>query len=92
MTNVIIKEELHKYIDGGDDKLLKMMYALIREYKYDDITDEDIKELERRTSNRKSCKSKTYSWQEAKDMITGKTGTLECDALINKAKKVNLYY
>ncbi len=31
-----IREKLHQYIDGGDNKLLKLMYAVAREYNEDD--------------------------------------------------------
>ena len=73
MSTVIIKEELHKYIDQSDDKLLKMIYALVREYQHEELSIRNITDLENRTAKRKSGESKTYNWQEAKNMITGKT-------------------
>lgn len=75
MSTIIIKEELHKYIDKGDDKLLKMIYALVREYQHDELNIADIAELENRTAKRKSGESKTYDWQQAKNIITGNTNT-----------------
>jgi hypothetical protein len=53
------------------------MYALAKEYTGEDdfeyrFSDEEIKFLEDRKMKRLSGESKTYSWQEAKDIITGK--------------------
>lgn len=77
MTAENIRQKLHQYIDKGDEKLLKLMYAVAREYNEDDdfeyeFSEEDIKLFEERRTKRLSGESKTYSWKEAKDMITGK--------------------
>lgn len=37
MNTVDIKNRLHREIENGDTRLLKMMYALIREYKDESI-------------------------------------------------------
>lgn len=77
MENVIIKEELHKYIDAGDEKLLKIMYAVAKEYTETDdedeyeLTDEQIQELDRRREMYLNGQSKGYSWSDAKKIITG---------------------
>ncbi len=73
MDTVILKQELHKFIDEGDDKILKMVYALVREYVNDDLTQIEIAQLEERTARRKSGESKLYNWEEAKEIINGKT-------------------
>lgn len=72
-----IRQKLYQYVDKGDDKLLKLMYALAKEYTREDdfeyaFSDEEIKLLEDRRVKRLSGESKTYSWQEAKDIVTGK--------------------
>lgn len=72
-----IRQKLHQYIDKGDEKLLKLMYAVAKEYNGEDdfeyeFTDEEIKGFEERRAKRLSGESKTYSWQEAKNIITGK--------------------
>ena len=72
-----IRQKLHQYIDKGDEKLLKLMYAIAKEYTEDDdfeyeFTDEEIKQFEERRAKRLSGESKTYSWQDAKAIITGK--------------------
>lgn len=73
MNTVILKEKLHQYIDDSDDKLLKIMYAIAKEYNEDDnIDDADISLLESRREKRLSGESKLYSWADAKQMITVK--------------------
>ncbi len=72
-----IRHKLYQYVDKGDDKLLKLMYALAKEYAGEDdfeyaFSDEEIKLLEDRRVKRLSGERKTYSWQEAKDIVTGK--------------------
>jgi len=72
-----LRQKLHQYVDKGDDKLLKLMYAVAREYSDEDdfeyqFTDEEIKLFEERTAKRHSGESKTYSWKDAKEIITGK--------------------
>lgn len=76
METVNIRQKLHQYIDKGDDKLLKLMYAVAKEYNEDDdfeyqFTDEEIKLFEERTARRLSGESKTYNWNDAKAIITG---------------------
>jgi len=75
MENVIMKEELQKYIDTGDEKLLKIMYAVAKEYtepedEYE-LTDEQIQELDKIRQMRLSGESRGYSWDDAKKFITG---------------------
>jgi len=76
MQTLNIRQKLHQYIDHGDEKLLKMMFALAKEYNEDDVdyifTDEDIKVFDQRREKRLSGESETYSWQDAKSMITRK--------------------
>lgn len=71
-----IRQKLHQYIDKGDEKLLKLMYAVAKEYNDDDdseyqFTDEEIKEFEERSAKWKKGESKGYGWNEAKEIITG---------------------
>ena len=72
-----IRERLHEYINKGDEKLLKLMYAVAKEYNEDDdyeyiFTPEEIAEFEKRSVARKTGQSKTHTWEEAKKIITGK--------------------
>lgn len=73
-----IRQKLQQFIDKGDEKLLKLMYAVAKEYTGEDdfeyeFSEEEIKMFENRRNKRLSGESKTYGWEEAKDIITGKT-------------------
>ena len=76
MQTTTIRQQLHQYIDNSDDKLLKLMLALAKEYNDNDFeyefTAEDIKAFDERRNKRLNGESKTYSWQDAKEIITGK--------------------
>jgi len=75
MQTTAIQQELHSYIDNGDEKLLKLMLALAKDYTGDDdfeydFTAEDIEVLDRNREKRLNGESKTYTWEEAKNIIT----------------------
>lgn len=76
MTTSAIKEKLQSYIDQGDDKLLKMLFALAKEYmdedNDDELSDEELAILDKRRENRLSGKSKTHPWPEVKNRILNK--------------------
>jgi len=77
MQTTHIREKLHQYIDSSDEKLLKLMFALAKEYNDEDdfdyeFTSDDIKIFDERRQKRLNGESKTYSWNEAKKMITRK--------------------
>jgi predicted HAD superfamily phosphohydrolase len=69
MGTVAIKEILHSYIDTGDDKLLQMIYAMVREYNNPVLNKTDIAELEKRTESRRSGQSKVHGWATAKSRM-----------------------
>jgi len=77
METAGIREQLHQYIDKGDEKFLRLMYALAKEYNDEDdfeyeFTEDDIKAFDERRAKRLNGESKAYSWEEAKEIITGK--------------------
>ena len=77
MQAVEIRKELQDYIDNSDEKLLKLMLALAKEYNENDesgyeFTDEDIKEFDARRQARLNGETVMYTWEQAKEMITGK--------------------
>jgi len=77
METTTIREKLHEYIDNSDEKLIKIMFAIAKEYNKDDeldyeFTAEDIKEFDERRQKRLSGETVLYSWDEAKKLITGK--------------------
>ncbi|HEY0244720.1 MAG TPA: hypothetical protein VGC01_04080 [Mucilaginibacter sp.] len=77
MQTTSIRQKLHQYVDNSDEKLLKLMFALAKEYNEDDdfgyeFTAEDIKVFDERRQKRLSGESSTYNWPEAKQIITRK--------------------
>ncbi len=77
MQTTQIRQKLHQYIDNSDEKLLKLMFALAKEYNEEDdfeneFSADDIREFDDRREKRLSGETRIYSWQEAKDIITGK--------------------
>lgn len=75
MTAATLKEELKRIVDEGDEDLLMYLYEAASGYSENedvDITEEDVKELERRTAGRKSGESKLYTLDEVRARITKK--------------------
>jgi Putative addiction module component len=73
MEALIIKKQLHDVVEHGDEKLLHLMYALAKEYNNEDekeFTDAELKEFERRRENHLNGTSKSYTWADAKEIIT----------------------
>lgn len=75
-----IRQKLHKYVDSGDEKLLKLLYAIAKEYNDEDdfefeFSAGEILEFEERRVKRINGQSKIYDWEEAKKIITGKSKT-----------------
>ena len=77
MQTTQIRQKLHQYIDNSDEKLLKLLFALAKEYNEDDDFDyefsaEDIKTFDERREKRLKGESTVFTWQEAKAIITNK--------------------
>ena len=76
MTTTAIRKKLMTYIADADDKKVKGLYMLIE----DDISskekfeldDEQIKMLERDRNEHIKGKSKSYSREDAKQIVLGK--------------------
>ena len=80
MQTNTLREKLHQYVDSGDDKLVKLLYILAKEYSEDDdaegdffFTASDIQIFDERREKRIARESKTYNWEEAKTFITRNT-------------------
>lgn len=75
-----IRQKLHGYVDSGDEKLLKLLYAIAKKYNDEDdfefeFSAGEILEFEERRVKRINGQSKIYDWEEAKKIITGKSKT-----------------
>jgi hypothetical protein len=71
-----LRQKLLQYVDKCDEKLLKHMYAVAREYNEEDefeyqFTEKEIRLFEGRTASCHSGERKTYSWKDVKGIITG---------------------
>ena len=77
MQTKTLREKLHQYVDSGDDKLVKLLYTLAKEYNEEEdeldsfFTANDILLFDERREKRITGDSKTYNWEEAKTFITG---------------------
>lgn len=72
-----IREKLHEHVNNSDEKLLKLLYVLAKEYNDEDdyeyeFSKEELVDFEKRRAKRISGESKTYSWKEAREIIIGK--------------------
>jgi hypothetical protein len=76
MTTTAIRKKLMTYIADADDKKVKGLYMLVE----DDMSSkgkfklsgEQVKMLEQEREKHIKGKSKSYSWEEAKQIIRGK--------------------
>ena len=75
MNTSEIKTKLHEQIEHSDDRLLKMVYALMNEYKNEDSEDaENARKNLIRAERENYLKGtgRSYSWEEVKKMaVTG---------------------
>ncbi len=75
MNALQLRKKLHSYIDTAAEKKLQAIYTMVE----DDIeatsllTLEQKKELDKRMVEYKQGKGKTYTWNEAKEIIYKKT-------------------
>jgi hypothetical protein len=72
MSKEEVKQQLQQYIDSGDEKLLRLMYVVAREYNNEDhpLDDTEIQMLEERWKDYKSGKNSGYSWDEVIEAIS----------------------
>jgi hypothetical protein len=73
MEPLLIKEQLHHVVESGDEKLLHLMYARAKEYNNEqenEFTEAELNEFKRRRENHLSGTYKSFSWSEAKSIIT----------------------
>ena len=74
MTVVEIKTQLHEQIEHSDEKLLKMIYALVKEYgEEESIDDARRKLIAAERSQYLAGIGRSYSWDEVKQMAISNT-------------------
>ncbi len=75
MIAIDIREKLHEYIDTSDEKLLKLMLALAKEYNDDDdieFSAEEIRLLDERHEKYLKGETTLHTWEEVKKAILDK--------------------
>ncbi|MES2678402.1 MAG: addiction module protein [Bacteroidota bacterium] len=75
MTTTAIRSKVHKYIDEADAKVLEVVYQLLEVYRQNNsslLTDEQQKEVLKRSALYKAGKIKGYSLTEARKMVKQK--------------------
>jgi hypothetical protein len=71
MTNAAIRQQLYQYIDVTDDKKVEALYTLLHDdmgHKYS-FTEEEMNVLHECAEKYLSGEAKTYSVEEAHDVI-----------------------
>ena len=74
MTAVKIRQKVHSIIDNTDERILKVVYAMLKEYEKAEaesslLTDEQREEVDRRWKNHKNGKSKSYTIDEVNKYV-----------------------
>lgn len=75
MTTSAIRSKVHKYIDEADNKVLEVVYQLLEVYRQSNsslLTDEQQKEVLKRSALYKAGKIKGYSLTEARKLVKQK--------------------
>jgi predicted GIY-YIG superfamily endonuclease len=69
MVAAQIREELHEYINHADERVLNLIYGMMRADNDELLTQGQQEDLDERIARHKSGESKSYSWSEARAQI-----------------------
>ena len=73
MNTTEIKALLHQKIDQGDERLLKIIYAVVREYnEHTDVDERRSMLIEEERAKYLKGEGKSYSWDEVKKIALSK--------------------
>jgi hypothetical protein len=64
-----IREELHQFINQADERVLNLIYGMMKADSENLLTDEQQDDLDKRIARHKKGESKSYSWSEARAQI-----------------------
>jgi hypothetical protein len=65
-----IREELHQFINRADERILNLMYGMMKaDSEKNMLTVEQQEDLDKRIASHKKGESKSYSWPEARKQI-----------------------
>ncbi|MBI3503106.1 MAG: addiction module protein [Bacteroidetes bacterium] len=70
MTTTAIRKKVHQYVDEAEENVLEVIYKMLKLYSGDEseslMSDEQKKEMDRRSKLFRQGKLKTSSWEEVK--------------------------
>lgn len=72
MTTTAMRSKVHKYIDEADGKVLAVVYQLLEVYRQNNasaLTEQQQKEVVKRSASYKAGKAKAYSVAEARKLL-----------------------
>lgn len=75
MTTTAIRSKVHKYIDEAEPKVLEVVYQLLEIYRQNNsslLTEEQQKDVLKRSASYKAGKTKAYTIREARKLIKQK--------------------
>ena len=64
-----IREELHQFINHADERILNLIYGMMKADSKALLTAEQQEDLDKRIARHKKGESKSYSWSEARAQI-----------------------
>lgn len=64
-----IREELHQFINHADERVLTLIYGMMKADNEGLLTAEQQEDLDKRIVRHKNGESKSYSWSEARTQI-----------------------
>ena len=69
-----IREELHEFIDRADERVLNLIYGMMKaDVESEGLTSEQREDLDKRIASHKKGESQSYSWSEARAKIKKRT-------------------
>jgi putative addiction module component (TIGR02574 family) len=73
MTTLKIRQKVDEYLNRADERILKAVYAMLKEYgetpAQSMLSDEQYEEIEKRWKKYKNGKSKYYTLEEVKHRL-----------------------
>ncbi len=75
MTTTAIRTKVHQYIDEAEPKVLEVVYQLLEIYRQNNsslLTEEQQKDVLKRSASYKAGKTKAYTIREARKLVKQK--------------------
>ena len=68
-----MREQLHRLIENGDERLIKLMHAMATAYSAPEMAEQPpaASQMDKVADTRLSAISNAYTWNDPKTMITG---------------------